>query len=129
VKTETGARVVVDTSAVSAIVFREPEFGLLERKLVGRSWIAPSLIDYEMGSVYLKKTKLYPALRPELDECYRIYIESAIERVDVPVGSVVATAEKHGLTVYDASYYWLAATLNLELVTLDKQLAAAWSKR
>ncbi len=128
-KTETDAKLVVDASAVSAIFFREPEAELLERKLRNRSWVAPTLIDYEIGSVFLKKIKYHPRLRQQLDECYQIYCDSAIERVDVPVSSVVAIAEKYGLTIYDASYFWLAATLNLELVTLDKQLAAAWSKK
>lgn len=128
-KTETGVKLVVDASAIGAIFFREPESELLERKLRNRLWVAPTLIDYEIGSVYLKKTKMYPQLREQLDECYQIYCETAVERVDVPVSSVVSTAEKFGLTIYDASYFWLAATLNLELVTLDKQLAVAWSKK
>ena len=127
--TETAAKLVVDASAVSAIFFREPEAERLERKLLHRSWVAPTLIDYEIGSVYLKKIKSYPQLRQQLDECYQIYSVSPIERVDVPVSSVVAIAEKHDLTIYDASYFWLAVTLNLELVTLDKRLAAVWAKK
>lgn len=128
-KTETDAKIVVDASAASAIFFGEPESELLERKLRDRTWLAPTLIDYEMGSVYLKKIKMYPQLRPQLDECFQIYEESRVERVEVPVSRVVSTAEKFGLTIYDASYFWLAVQLNLDLVTLDKQLAAAWSKR
>ena len=128
-KTETNAKLVVDASAASAIFFREPESELLERKLRGRSWLAPTLIDYEMGSVYLKKIKKYPQLRQQIDECYQIYCESSVERVEVPVSLVVSIAEKYGLTIYDASYFWLADKLNLDLVTLDKQLAAAWSKK
>gem|GEM_PF-2864127 len=128
-KNETVVKLVVDASAVSAIFFGEPESELLERKLLNRSWVAPTLIDYEIGSVYLKKIKTYPQLREQLDECYRIYCESAIERVEVPVSSVVPIAEKYGLTVYDASYFWLATTLNLDLITLDKQLVTAWSRK
>ncbi len=128
-KTETHVKLVVDASVASAIFFREPEAELLERKLLKSSWVAPTLIDYEIGSVYLKKIKYHPQLRQQIDECYQVYCDSAIERVDVPVSSVVAIAEKYSLTVYDASYFWLAATLNLELITLDKQLASAWSKK
>jgi predicted nucleic acid-binding protein len=129
VKTEIDVKLVVDASAVGAVFFREPEAELLERKLLNRAWVAPTLIDYEIGSLYLKKLKAYPQLRQQLDECYQIYCTSAVERVDVPVSSVIAIAEKYGLTIYDASYFWLAATLNLELVTLDKQLASAWSRK
>ncbi len=127
--TETVARFVVDASAISSIFFREPEAELLERRLSNSTWVAPTLIDYEIGSVYLKKIKAYPQLRQQLEECYQIYCEATIERVDVPVDSVAVVAEKHGLTIYDASYFWLAETLGIDLVTLDKQLAAAWSKR
>jgi predicted nucleic acid-binding protein len=122
-------KLVVDASAVSAIFFRETEAEFLEQKYRGFSWAAPSLIDYEIGSVYLKKIKAYPQLRRHLDECYQIYCEAPIERVDVPVSDVVSIAEKHSLSIYDASYFWLAAKLDLDLLTLDKQLAVAWSKK
>src|SRR5688572_30375730 len=89
VKTETSDKIVVDASAVSALFFREPEAGLIEQKLLNRSWIAPALIDYEIGSVYLKKAKAYPHLRPQLDECYRIYSDATFERVEVPISSVI----------------------------------------
>lgn len=91
--------------------------------------MAPALIDYEIGSVYLKKIKAYPHLRRQLDECYRIYCESVFERIDVPISSVVEIAEKYSLTIYDASYFWLAISLSLDLVTLDERLTAAWLKR
>ena len=44
-------------------------------------------------------------------------------RVDLP--EAVTLAERMGLTVYDASYLWLAQELQAELITLDKQLADA----
>jgi predicted nucleic acid-binding protein len=34
-------------------------------------------------------------------------------------------AKATGLSAYDASYLWLAGTLDADLVTLDKKLAAA----
>ena len=37
--------------------------------------------------------------------------------------AVLALAVTTGLTVYDASYLWLARTLDAELVTLDQKLA------
>jgi predicted nucleic acid-binding protein len=49
----------------------------------------------------------------------------AIEIVAVDHGQALALAETSGLTAYDASYLWLAQRLGGELVTLDRQLAAA----
>jgi len=42
-------------------------------------------------------------------------------KVDLP--EAITLAERIGLTVYDASYLWLAEKLQAELITLDKQLA------
>jgi predicted nucleic acid-binding protein len=46
-----------------------------------------------------------------------------IENADVDHAEVLTLAAGTGLTAYDASYLWLARTLDAELVTLDRQLA------
>ena len=38
---------------------------------------------------------------------------------------MVQLAKETGLTAYDASYLWLARTLDADLVTLDRRLAGA----
>jgi predicted nucleic acid-binding protein len=43
----------------------------------------------------------------------------------VPIAEVSATAQRHGLTAYDASYLMLAERLGGLLATLDDRLAAA----
>lgn len=42
--------------------------------------------------------------------------------------AVLDLAEATGLTAYDASYLWLARSLDGELVTLDRKLAGALQK-
>jgi predicted nucleic acid-binding protein len=91
--------------------------------------VAPALLEYEMGSIFLKKLKIYPKLRAQLESCYQVFRDSTIELVEVPIFSVIPLAEKHGLTVYDASYFWLAIALDIELFTFDRMLSAAWAKR
>jgi predicted nucleic acid-binding protein len=114
---------------MGALYFKEPEAELAERRLLLCSWIAPVLLDYEMGSIFLKKLKLYPKFRNQLENSYQIYQRSEIERVEVPIFSAIPIAEKFNLTIYDASYFWLASTLDLELFTFDKALSSAWAKR
>jgi predicted nucleic acid-binding protein len=48
--------------------------------------------------------------------------------MDVDHAAVLALAQRAGLTGYDASYLHLAWTLEVELVTLDRQLAEAAEK-
>jgi len=44
---------------------------------------------------------------------------------DVQPADVAMLANATGLTAYDASRLWLAASLGADLVTLDRRLAAA----
>jgi predicted nucleic acid-binding protein len=48
----------------------------------------------------------------------------SVETVAVDHPATLDLAEAMGLTVYDASYLWLARALGGELVTLDRKLAA-----
>ncbi len=48
-----------------------------------------------------------------------------IQLRDVDFPQVVELANRYGLTAYDASYLWLARNMNVELVTLDKDLKEA----
>ena len=121
--------VVVDASALGAILFREPEAKEVEKSIAGLRWIVPVLADYEMSSIYLKKLRRYPDLKDQLDIGYQIYFDSEIDRVDVPVNRVTPVAVKHEITVYDATYFWLAEELKIDLVTLDRKLNSAWMQR
>lgn len=48
-----------------------------------------------------------------------------IEKVTPDLSEVLALALLSDLTVYDASYLWLARAKGLPLVTLDQRLARA----
>ena len=47
----------------------------------------------------------------------------ALERINL--AEAIALARRTKLTLYDASYLWLARALDTELVTLDDKLARA----
>lgn len=114
--------VVVDASAIGAIMFGEPEGPTLTAHLEGETLIAPALLDFELMNVALKKARR----RPDLVEAIVISLATAlslpISRVAVPGPDVFALAIHTGLTAYDASYLWLARSRDAELVTLDAQL-------
>jgi len=113
---------VMDTSALAAVIFHEPEAISVEKRLKNGIWFSPTLIDYEIGSVLLKKLKLYPEKRQALMLCHDAFLDLPLERVETPIDSVIPIAEKHDLTIYDACYLWLAETLKAQLITLDKKL-------
>ena len=121
--------VVVDASALGAILSGEPEAATLTRHLDGETLLAPTLIDYELMNLALKKIRK----RPQNVSTALVLLDTALRlplsRVQVPGVDVCALAARTGLTAYDASYLWLAEARDAELVTLVEPLARAAAVR
>jgi predicted nucleic acid-binding protein len=116
--------VVVDTSAIAAVLFGEPTGPEMASRLEQRALFAPTLIRYELANVCLKKERMAPQLHLELLSALRLYSRLGVQEVQVPTDGLVRIARETGLTAYDAAYLWLARTLGLDLVTLDSRLLA-----
>jgi predicted nucleic acid-binding protein len=116
---------VVDASIVAAVLFSEANADAAAKRLSSYKLVAPTLFDYELTSICLKKLKSYPEQRDAILKAYSDLSEIDIERREVEYGALSDVAEPFGLTVYDAAYLWLANTLSVELLTLDKKLLAA----
>jgi len=114
---------VVDASAISAIVFGEAEGATIAAHIDGESLVAPTLFDYEMANIGWKKMRRHPDKRATLIAAMSRVPGLPIVKVDVPVADLFALATETGLSAYDASYLWLAMSRDLELVTLDAELA------
>lgn len=114
--------VVVDASAIGAMMFGEPEGPALAAHLEGETLLAPALLDFELMNLAVKKVRR----RPDLIEAVAMSLATAlalrIDRVPVPGPEVFALAAGTGLTAYDAAYLWLARSRDAELVTLDEAL-------
>jgi predicted nucleic acid-binding protein len=116
---------VVDTSALAALLFGEPEAEIVAEQLSGARLIAPALLAFELANVCLIKSRHHPDRVPALIEAFRLRDRFGIEEVAVDHAEVVALATETGLTAYDANYLWLTKRLGAELVTLDRKLAKA----
>jgi predicted nucleic acid-binding protein len=114
---------VVDASALGAVAFDEPEGPEIEAHLQGETLVAPALIDLELISIALKKVRRGEAPLIKVAALLAVALRLPIEKVTVPGDEVFALAERTGLSSYDASYLWLARSRDIELVTLDRQLA------
>ena len=116
--------IVVDASAVAAVVFNEPDAEAVLRQIGDRRLIAPSLLPYELGNVFVVKTRRYPDLAKELGEAFSLFDMLDIELVELPCEDAAKLALEADLTAYDAAYLWLARRLGVALVTLDRKLGA-----
>ena len=60
-----------------------------------------------------------------LTAAFRLREQLEVREAAVDYDAALDLAERTGLTVYDASYLWLARQPEAELVTLDVRLAKA----
>ena len=116
--------IVVDCSALSAILFDEPARDEAVARLTGRSLHAPNLLEHEIVSVALKKRrKDWPA--DALAQALRDYAAQDIELHPVDLIAQYELATRYELSAYEAAYLWLAAELRAPLATFDRRLAEA----
>ena len=120
--------VVVDASAIGAVMFGEPAGGEIAGYLRDETLLAPALIDFELTNLALKKLRRQPTDAEAIARRLEAALRLPLSRVAVPGGAVFALAALTGLTAYDASYLWLAMSRNAEFVTLDEELHRAWQQ-
>lgn len=116
---------VPDASALVALLFAEPAGEAVLAALSSDQLKAPHILPFEIANAALMKVR-----RRHMDQDRAItgldrYSRLEIELVEINMDDVFSLANDTGLTTYDASYLWLARTLNCQLVTLDKKLHAA----
>jgi predicted nucleic acid-binding protein len=116
---------VIDASALAALIFGEPDAEKIVERIGDSELVAPALLPFELASVCLKKIGLHPANRERLISALMLFPRMEIKTAIVQLHEAVALAERKQLTIYDAAYLWLANSLDCELITLDRELAAA----
>lgn len=116
--------IVVDCSAVCAILFDEPWRAEAMNHMAGRTLFAPWLLDHEVANVALKKHRRNWS-RESLVTALDDYTQYPIERRETDVAAQFALAERYKLSAYDAAYLLLAAELKAPLATFDEKLAKA----
>jgi predicted nucleic acid-binding protein len=116
---------VVDASALSALLFGEPEGEAVALSLEEGRLVAPALLDFELANVCVMKCRRHPAQRQALIEAFGYRTRLSIEVLTIDHDAARGLAEETGLTAYDASYLWLSRALGAELITLDRRLQAA----
>lgn len=117
--------VVVDASALAAMLFGESRAEQAAAHIDGMDLAAPALIRHEIVSVAIKKHRARPGDYPMLSEGLRFYTAFRIHEHEIVPGAVFDLALATGLSAYDASYLWLARRLGVPLITLDGELEEA----
>jgi len=118
-------KLVIDASALAAVLFGEPEAPNVAEQLGDSALVAPTLFSYEIANICWKKLRRHPEKRATLLEAYSLLDRMEVEEIEVSIPEALLLADRENLTVYDASYLWLSRKLGLKLITLDGALKAA----
>ncbi|MGK7297511.1 MAG: type II toxin-antitoxin system VapC family toxin [Candidatus Wenzhouxiangella sp. M2_3B_020] len=114
---------VVDCSVLAAVLFDEAEREEAAMAMAGRELFAPDLLDHEIASLALKKSR---AGFPELARQALADLEVIdLTRTRIDAIARFELAERSGLTAYDAAYLQLAVELRAPLATFDRALGEA----
>lgn len=124
------AIVVVDASALAAVVFQEPEGRAIRDRLADCQLVAPHLLAYELTNTALVKLRRHPQQAAVIHAGLAGVLgdDFAISWSGVDHEAVLFLAGRIGLTAYDTAYLWLALHLEADLVTLDLQLQRAFEQ-
>lgn len=117
---------VVDASAIVALLFNEATCEAIVPHLREATVYAPDLLGFEVANACLKKMRASPREANALIEAFGSFSELAIEFRAINFSEALRLAHLVKLSVYDASYLLLAATLEAEIVTLDAKLSRAY---
>ena len=114
---------VIDCSLLAGLLFHESTPEDAAARISGKTLHAPFLLQLEMTSVALKKSKLVQGERAAL--ALAEFDDLAIQLHEIEPKAVLNLALRYKLSTYDAAYLWLAAELKAPLATFDEHLGRA----
>jgi len=114
--------VVVDTSALIAVLLSEPQRDALVRVTEGVSLVAPASVHWEVGKALSAFLKRHRVTLTEAKLALATYESVPIRFIDVDLVHSVELAADHGLYAYDAYLVACALAQRAPLLTLDSGL-------
>lgn len=121
-------QVVIDTSALLAVLLHEPERDALIVAAGGSVLLAPASLPWEVGNALVATVRRRRLTPGEADEAWQAFQAVPLRLVEVDIGEAIVMALELGLYAYDAYMLVLARGRGLPLMTLDRRLAAAASQ-
>ena len=114
--------IVIDTSAIIAVLVAEPEREAIVSATKGHALVGPGSIPWEVGNAF---TAMIKQRRIEVAEAQRgleIFRSIPIRYAEVDLVNVVSIAAAFNIYAYDAYFLGCATRCGAPLLTLDRSL-------
>lgn len=119
---------VVDTSAIIAIIVDEPEKAAVEAYTADSNLVAPASVHWEIGNALSAMFKRDRISLTQARLAIASYEQMRVEFIDVDLVQSLELSERMDIYAYDAYILVCASDLGLPLLTLDNRMAAIASQ-
>lgn len=120
--------IVIDTSAIIAVLVNESTKSVLIEKTQDTTLISPSSVEWEIGNAFSAMLKRNRIELEQALKAMQIYKQIPIRFVDVELEESLKIADDLDIYAYDAYLIRCAQKYKSPLLTLDKGLRVAANK-
>ncbi len=119
--------IVIDTSAVIAVIVNEPHRQRIIEATTGQDILAPPSLHWEIGNAFTSmfKSSRNTITQEQAREALALYERIPVRLVDVSLQEAVALAHDLDIYAYDAYMLICAKNYNGRLLSLDRRLIRA----
>lgn len=117
--------IVIDTSALLAVIVGEPERASIIETTVGNTLIGPGSIRWEVGNAF---SAMFKRDRLTLDDAQKglaIFNSIPLRYVEIDFLKALKISKIANIYAYDAYFLEIAVRHSAPLLTLDKRLKAS----
>lgn len=114
------ASVVVDTSAVLAVLLSEPTRGAVIEATEGTSLLAAPSMPWEVGNALVALVRRRLADSRDAQRAWTAFVRVPVRYVEVDVPAAIKLAMDHRLYAYDAYVIEVARSAQAPLLSLDR---------
>lgn len=115
-------KIVIDTSALIAVIADEPEKTRLIELTLGAMIVVPPSVKWEVGNAFSAMLKRSRLAVDQAVEAIDVYQSISMETVEINLKDAVQLAGKYNIYAYDAYILQCAIEYELPLISLDKDL-------
>jgi predicted nucleic acid-binding protein len=116
---------VIDTSAIIAVIANEPEKEALVELTTGADLIAPRSVHWEIGNAFSAMLRRERIKVEQAIQAIKLYQQIPIRFVDVELEETLKIANVLGIYTYDAYLIRCALKYRSPLISLDRNLVNA----
>ena len=121
---------VIDTSAIIAVIANEPERPAIVEHTIGANLVAPASVHWEVGNAFSAMFKRRRITLRQAEQAIESYEQMPIRFVDVDLGQSLELCDRLGVYAYDS--YLLTCALKLRspfsLSTNNSSAPRRWSE-